>query len=82
MNDNEINIIFKENLYGEYTTYNKDLAQKYKCKNSNYCGNELIYTQLISEEVINNINTNYQFKWINFFIWKNKSRFLSFFKIT
>ena len=58
LNDNEINIIFKENLYGEYTTYNKDLAQKYKCKNSNYCGNELIYTQLITGEVINDIDTN------------------------
>ena len=58
MNDNDINIIFGQNLYGEYITYNKGLAQKYKCKNSNYCGKELIYTQLISGEVINNIDTN------------------------
>ena len=52
MNDEDINIIFGQNLYGEYTTFNKNLAQKYKCKNTTFCGNELIYTQLITGKVI------------------------------
>ena len=52
LNDEDINIIFGQNLYGEYTTFNKNLAQKYKCKNTTFCGNELIYTQLITGKVI------------------------------
>ena len=57
LNKDDINTILGKNLLGEYTTFNRDLAQKFKCKN-NICGNELIYTQLITGNVIKGIDSN------------------------
>ena len=49
----EINSIIGDDKYlnNQFEQFNKDLATTYKCKESK-CGNELIYTQLISGEVI------------------------------
>ena len=47
-------------LYKQYLDYNHKLAQNYKCKDENFCGNEIIYTQLISGKVLTNIDSSLQ----------------------
>ena len=54
----EINSVLGENqfLYNKYLEYNKELAKKYKCRDENFCGYDIIYTQLISGKVIKDAN--------------------------
>jgi len=53
----EVDSIFgkDEYLYTKYLDFNSQLTKDYKCKNPNFCGNEIIYKQLISGEVTKNI---------------------------
>lgn len=50
----EIDSILDEDkfLYREYIQFNQNLANNYNCKDKNFCGNELIYTQLITGKVL------------------------------
>ena len=42
-------------LYNQYLDFNKDLSKKHDCKDQSFCGNEIIYKQLISGEVLTGI---------------------------
>ena len=57
-NDEEINSVLGKDhyLYNEYTNFNKELAKKYKCNKSDFSVNELIYTQLITGNVLSSDN--------------------------
>ena len=56
----EINSIFgKEGyLYKTYLDFNEQLSKDFKCKDPNFCGIELIYSQLIDGSVIKTISNN------------------------
>ena len=47
---------FDKYLYMEYIQFNKHLANRYNCIDANFCGNELIYTQLITGKVLTDID--------------------------
>ena len=57
-NSEEINSVFGKDhyLYNEFINFNKELATEYKCKKTDFCGNELIYTQIINGNVLSNDN--------------------------
>ena len=54
----EIDSIFGENeyLYKNCVLFNAQLVEKYHCKDPSSCGNEIIYRQLITGEVIKDID--------------------------
>ena len=58
LTNEEINSILDEDkyLYSEFIQFNKNLANNYNCKDKNFCGNELIYTQLITGKVLTDID--------------------------
>ena len=58
LNETEIDSIFGEDeyLYKNYIDFNKELSTKFNCTNKDFCGNEIIYRQLISGEVLKFIN--------------------------
>lgn len=57
LNYEEINSIFskEEYLYKYWIEFNAKLASDFKCKQADFCGNEIIYNQLISGNVIKSI---------------------------
>ena len=55
LTDNEIDSIIGKNnyLYNYYVNYNIKLAYKFDCKSKIACGNEILYMQLMSGDVLN-----------------------------
>lgn len=53
----EIHSILGENeyLYTTYLEYNKELSKTYGCLDQKFCGNEIIYKQLLSGDVIKSL---------------------------
>ena len=60
LTEKDIDLILGENsyLYNYYLDYSKNLAEKFSCKDKNFCGNELLYNQLMTGEVIKSIGLN------------------------
>lgn len=54
-------------LNENYNSYNEQLAKDFNCADSSYCGNELIYKQLIDGSVLKTFNFN-NFKEFNKYI--------------
>ena len=63
LTESEINsVLLNEDCYlvKEYAKFNKNLAEKFKCKNELNCGDELIYKQLRDSSVISSLFTDIQ----------------------
>ena len=58
LTDTEIESILGNDSYlnNYYIEYNKNLSSKYDCESKTKCGNELLYTQLISGKVLSDLN--------------------------
>ena len=56
----DINSILGNDSYlnNEYNKFNSDLAIKFDCFNKTFCGNEIFYKQLLSNEVLSNYKLN------------------------
>ena len=56
----EINSIFgeKDYLYTNCEVFNANLSKEFKCKNSNICGIEIVYNQLITGEVVKYVDSS------------------------
>ena len=63
LTESEINsVLLNEDCYlvKEYAKFNKNLVEKFKCKNELNCGDELIYKQLRDSSVISSLFTDIQ----------------------
>ena len=84
--DDKDKILGKDSyLYNYYLDYNKHLAEKFDCKDKNFCGNELIYKQLTTGEIIKPIGLNdvlslYQFIEPEYFPFSKSPEFYIYFE--
>ena len=87
LTDTEIQSVLGKNSYLNkyYVIYNKKLAYKYDCESKTACGNELLYNQLMSGQVINDLNLTglcdlYQYVSPDYYPFSKSPEFLLYFE--